>query len=278
MNYPRIISKLCRDPWCVREETHNAMLAAIDSHMGGRAGVWGDDDDDREKPDELYSEIQTASGGIALIRVYGILGKHLSSFEMSCGGCSLDRLQSMLKVARDNQHIRKVVLAFNTPGGTVTGTPETAELIAEVDSIKPVVGFTDADCCSGGLWLASQCRRFYGTQSSEIGSVGVRMVLLDYSKALENEGVKVNAISSGKYKLAGAHFKPLTDDEREMFQAESDRIYDKFKAAVTSERPVDDKYLQGQVYRGDVAAEIGFTDGPVEDLDQLIELESDAVE
>lgn len=278
MNYPRIISKLCREPWLVREETHDAMLAAIESHMEGGRAVILEDDDHKERPDEQYSEIQTPHGGLAVIHVHGILGKHLSGFEMMCGGCSLDKLQSMLKVARDSHRIRKVVIAFNTPGGTVTGTPETADLIAEVDAIKPVIGFTDADCCSGGIYLASQCRRFYGTQSSEIGSVGVRMVLLDYSKAIEDGGVKVNAISSGKYKLAGANFKPLTDDEREMFQAESDRIYEQFKTAVTSVRAVDDKYLQGQIFRGEIAAELGFTDGVVDDLDALIDAESDSPE
>jgi signal peptide peptidase SppA len=279
MNYPRIISKLCREPWLVRVETHDAMISALESRMqgDGKAKVM-EDDETRSPEDECYSEIQGAFGTVALINVHGILGKHLSRFEMSCGGCSLDGLQRMLKVADESPRIAKVALYFNTPGGTVTGTPETADLIADIDTRKPVIGYTDADCCSGGIYLASQCRRFYGSQSSEVGSVGVRMVLLDATKAMDMEGIKVNAIASGKYKLAGASFKPLTDDEREMFQAESDRIYEKFKQAVVSVRAVDEKYLQGQVYRGEVAAELGFTDGVIDDLDELLDAECDRMD
>ena len=270
---PSIISKVTRQPWVITGEKLTAIMDAIEVRNSGDFKSMGMDD--MEEDDSMrseYREFQTPTGVTAVIPVHGILGKHLSSLEMACGGCSLDTLQSQLKTVLQSPRISRVILDINSPGGTVTGTPETAKLIAQVNAVKQVIAFTDSECCSGALWLASQCGTFYSTESASIGSVGVRMVLLDYTRKLEEEGVKVNAISSGKYKLLGAPFRALGDDEREMLQAESDRIHADFQQAVASVRPVSDQYMQGQVYRGEEAAGVGFTDGVIADLDEVLEM------
>lgn len=273
MNLPHIISKVTRQPWVITAEKHRAIMDVLGARIAGefKAMDWDKEEDPSDDGDrDQYREFQTAGGTIAVIPVHGILGKHLSSMEMACGGCSLDTLQAQLKTAQNSPRIAKILLDIHSPGGTVTGTPETARLIAAVNAVKPVWAFTDGDCCSGAMWLASQCASVYSTESAELGSVGVRMVLLDYTRQLEAEGVKVNAISSGKYKLLGASFKPLTDDEREMLQTESDRIHAEFQQAVNAVREVNIANLQGQIYRGEEAAGIGLTDGVVEDLDQVL--------
>jgi protease-4 len=126
-------------------------------------------------------------------------------------------------------------------------------------------------CCSGALWLAMSCGSFYCTESSDVGSVGVYSVYLDESAALEKEGVKVNAISAGKYKLTGASFQPMTADDRKMLQDGVDKIYAQFKAAVTRNRAIADEYLQGQVYDGEDAVKYGFCDGLVESITDLLD-------
>jgi len=271
MNIPRIISKVIGEPWLITTEKHHAILSALEARLAGDFSTVGDyerDPDNHER--EEYREFQIASGTLAVIPVHGILGKHLSSLEMACGGCSLDTIQSQIKTALNSPRISKVLLDIHSPGGTVTGTPETADMIRELRTKKPVWAFTDSDACSGALWLGSQADLFYASESAEVGSCGVRMVLLDITEQLKDEGVKVNAIYSGKYKMLGASFKPLSDDEREMLQAESDRIHAQFKAAVKTVRNVDDEHLQGQIFRGEEASGIGMVDGVVRDLDEVI--------
>lgn len=270
MKYPQIIGKVVKGFWTITEEKHYAILSILEAKLGGQA-VFMDDEDDSDSDDNEYQEYGTT----AIIPVKGILGKHLSSMEMSCGGCSMDEVAKMLDVADQSPRITKIVLNMDTPGGTVTGTPELADFIEDVASRKRVIAFTDSECCSGGLWLASKASQFYCAGSAVTGSCGVRMILLDTTKMLENEGIKVNPIFSGKYKLSGASFKPLEPDEREMFQTESDRIHAQFKDAVNTNRSVDEKYLQGQVFRGEQAADIGMVDGICDDLDELLDLISE---
>lgn len=273
IHYPHILGKVLKDFWALTEEKHFAILSALEARLAGDVGhVFMDDGGAQPDPDEYCDGTYFESNGTAVIPVYGILGKHLSGMEMDCGGCSLDRLASMVDVAAQSSRIKRILLNISSPGGTVTGTPEMADVIAEACDQKEVWAFTDSDCCSGALWLASQAQKFYCTKSSNIGSVGVRMVLLDFSEAYKKEGVKVNPIFSGKYKLSGASFKPLEDDEREMFQAESDRIHAEFKSAVISVRPVAEEFLQGQVFRGEMAAQIGMVDGLVSDLDEVLDM------
>ena len=96
---------------------------------------------------------------------------------------------------------------------------------------------------------------------------------LDLSKSLEDAGMKVNAVFAGRYKLLGASFKPMADDEREILQKGVDRIYAQFKIAMESHRMVgDENFGNGLCFPGDEAAEIGFTDGCVEDLEEVIDM------
>lgn len=270
MKYPHIINKVCREFWVATDGTLDAManLLASREFGGDRHTTMEDDDGGRKERYPGYFEI----ANIAVIPVHGILGKHLSGLEMMCGGCSMDEVAAMIDVADKSAHIQKVFFDFNTPGGTVTGTPELARKILDLGTRKKTYAFSDSACCSGGLWLASQCQHFMVTQSSEIGSVGVRMILMDYTKALEMEGIKVNAISSGRYKLTGAYFKPLERDEYDMLKAESDRIHEQFKQAVTSHRKIPAEHMEGQVYRGEIAVQFGFADGLVESKEEALEL------
>ena len=189
---------------------------------------------------------------------------------MSECGCAMEDLSAAIDAAENDPRIERVIYDFRTPGGTVTGIPEAGRKIQY--SRKETIAFTNSECCSGGLWLAAQCQQFYATQSSRVGSCGVYCMTLDMSQAMEKEGIKVNAIFAGKYKLLGASFKPLADDERAILQTGVDKIYAQFKEAMETCRIVDDKnFGSGLIFDGQEAAEIGFTDGVVESMDEVLE-------
>lgn len=264
--YPHIISKLFFEPLLLTPEKHRAICRALQSHLDGGPRFMPDPMDD-EKPDPEYKMVQ----GVSIIPVYGILGKHLEPLEMSSGGCDLDDIATMIDVAEKNPKVERIIFDFRTPGGTVVGVPETARKIYSIDG-KETIAFTDSECCSAGLWLASQCRKFYATASSRIGSVGVWTAYLDLSRQMQNEGANMQSFSAGEHKLMGAYWKPLTDDEKEIIQARVDKIYSEFIAAVNVFRSVSPENLgTGLVYDGIEATQIGFTDGVVESIDDILD-------
>jgi len=263
--YPLIANKIYNEPWLITREKHLAIQQVFEAHIAGSADkVLGyDRDEDSGYPKPRFIN------GVMVIPVHGILGKHLSSLEIWCGGCSVEQISEHIKRAEEDFSVREVIFDFRSPGGTVSGIPELANQIGRMR--KRATAFADLECCSGAIWLASQAKQFYVTESAVIGSVGVYSIYLDRSKQLEEMGIKVNAISSGEFKLTGASFKPMTEEEREMLQARIDGIYAKFKTAITSHREIPDEYLQGQVFYGDEALTYGFCDGLVEAIEDLFE-------
>lgn len=271
-SYSHIISKLFYEPLLVTPMRHAALLHMLETRLNTSSLRVRIDDQPEGGTGNGADEAaeMKAAGGTAIIPVHGTLVMHPEDIAMSECGCALEDLNRMIDAAENDPRIECVVYDFRTPGGTVTGIPETGRKI--LHSRKETIAFTGSECCSGGIWLAAQCQAFYATQSSRVGSVGVYCMTLDMSKAIEESGVQVNAIFAGKYKLLGASFKPLAEDERAILQDGVDKIYGQFKEAMESHRMVaDENFGNGLVFDGEDALAMGFTDGVVESLDEVIE-------
>jgi len=264
MGYPRIIEKVYREPWAIKPSVHQSIQSTLSAALNGERVAMPYDDEDGEEQ-ELYNV-----EGVSVIPVNGIIGKHLSMIECACGGVDVDSVSLALDAAVMDERTSRIILYFDSAGGTVTGIPELADKIAQAAEVKEVIAYTDSLCASAAYWLASQASAFYCSTSSEVGSIGVYMALLDESERLEAEGIKVNAFSAGKYKLSGSSFKPLTDEERVFFQADVDYWYELFTAAVLGKRQLAQSTMQGQTYVGPKAVEVNLVDGLVDSFDELL--------
>lgn len=211
-------------------------------------------------------------GPVAIVSLGGVIGRNLSFLNRLCsGGCDLNRVDAALSGAAAAGDIREIVLLADTPGGSAVGTPETAALFRAIGTQKRTYAFSNGQCCSAGYYIASQAAQVFCSQSAWLGSIGVRSIFLDKTMQLATEGVKVNAISSGKWKNAGASWKEMTPEERAMFAAFSDQIYRDFCAAVSAARPqIAADSMEGQCFIGAKAVEAGLADGLIDSLDELV--------
>jgi signal peptide peptidase SppA len=265
--FPHIISKLFYEPLILTRAKHAAMVNVLESHMAKMAMPMDDGDGKDDEPDDDCGYIETER--TAIIPVNGVLVAKASDIPMSSCGCGLDAVSAMIDVAVADKNVRKILFYFKSPGGSVTGVPECGRKIAGIVS-KSTVAFTDTECCSGALWLAEQCQQVYMTPSAAFGSIGVWCAYLDMSRNLDNEGVKVQEFSAGKYKTMGAYWKSLSKDESKMIQASVDKIYGQFKEAVQTRRVVADEFMQGQIFDGEEAVAAGLVDGLVESIEEVI--------
>lgn len=273
MKYPLIAAKVFTVPWAVTDATLAAIWHAVTAGVALPTPRAQDRFDDAQEDDgegDGANDIPV-TGFTRVIPVFGILGKHLDSMEMECGGCSVDRVSALLSAADKDPDCERIVLAFHSPGGTVTGIPELAAKIRDIGTRKAVVGFSDGMCCSAALWLASACDAFIVAPSAMVGSVGVRCLVLDETERLAKEGVKAESFTSGKFKDMGASYKPLTDEERKMLQARVDSIGKAFRAALTASRDIAAADMEGQTFSGEEAVAKGFADGLANDLTECLE-------
>jgi signal peptide peptidase SppA len=103
---------------------------------------------------------------------------------------------------------------------------------------------------SAAYWLASQADEIVSIPSGTAGSIGVFTVHQDLSEALAKEGIKVDVIRAGKYKVEGNPFEPLSDEGRAFIQARVDEAYSSFVKDVARGRGVNVSDVKGGYGQG----------------------------
>jgi signal peptide peptidase SppA len=222
------------------------------------------DQSDRIDAADVASKTR-AGGAVAVIPIHGTIAYRADSFDASSGGTSTERIGAYLDRAVNDEDVRSILLDFNTPGGTADGVPELAARIMAAADVKPVVALVNSLSASAGYWLASAAGSIEIIPSGAAGSIGVFTMHVDITKALENEGVKVTAISAGDNKLERAPFTPLSEDAQAHIQGQVDDVYRQFVADVARGRgvaPSDVKknFGQGRVYQAKEAMARGMVD------------------
>jgi signal peptide peptidase SppA len=182
-------------------------------------------------PAQRASTAPSAGPTIAVIPIHGMIAQHPQSM-----GTSTDEIGAQLAAALNNPRVDAILLDIDSPGGTVDGIPELGAKIAAARGVKPITAFANSFIASAAYWLASQADEVVVTPSGQVGSIGVYMLHEDWSQKLANEGVKIRAISAGKYKLEGAKWEPLDPDAEAFIQQRVDEVYGWFVKAVASGR------------------------------------------
>lgn len=136
---------------------------------------------------------------------------------------------------------------------------------------KPTRAFADNMAASAGYWVASQADEFIVTPSSQIGSVGVYLLVPNLEDYYAAQGIKVEVIAAGIYKAAGAEGLPLTEDQRKNLTESVYATRDTFRSAVRNKRRfVRDEDMEGQVFTGREAAARGLATGLAQNLREAL--------
>lgn len=241
---------------------HDQEIAAAGARRASLASAYFQDVPDQDKPFAF-------ANGYAIIPIHGML---INRFTWSWGFVTgYNFIRSQVQAAEADDDVTGVIFDVNSYGGMVSGCQETADIIAAAK--KPSVAVIDANCYSAAYFLASQANGIYVTPSGGVGSIGVVLMHLDCSKALDQMGLAVTFIIAGSHKVDGNSAEPLSDDAREAFQASVDATYDVFVATVATGRGMDEQAVrdtEARCYGADDALTLGLIDA--------IQNPSDAVE
>ena len=237
----RIMTAFYGAVWCMRPDVLDAMHAVLLRWASGTrlsteqiSAAIGD------APQVAADGRQRAASGprsVAVIPVYGILSPRAHMVDdISSSGTSTERTARMVRQALADDSIGAIVLDVSSPGGNAQGVMELADEIYQARSRKKIVGVAAPTAASGALWVLSAAEEVVITPSGEAGSVGAYGVHEDWSKALEEQGVSVNYVSYGKYKVEGNKTKPLDDEARGYMQAQVNAIGQQFERALARNR------------------------------------------
>lgn len=198
---------------------------------------------------------------VAVVRVWGMISHHPQSM-----GTSVDQIGQAFDAAIASPQVDAVLLDIDSPGGMVQGIPELAAKIRAAREIKPITALANGMMASAAYWIGSAAHEVVVIPSATgVGSIGVYRLHEDWSQKLEQEGVKITAISAGKYKTEGAPWGSLSPETEAFYRSEVEAIYNWFVRDVASQRggsqaSVRSGYGEGRMLRAAEAVKANLAD------------------
>jgi signal peptide peptidase SppA len=208
-----------------------------------------------------------ATDGVAVIPLVGIISQRASLIDdmSGPGGTTTEAFDRRFSQALGDESVSAIAIDVDSPGGSVSGVPQSAAKVFDARGKKPVIAVVNSMMASAAYWIGSAADEVVITPEGLAGSIGVYMIHHDYSGMDEQMGVKHQVIKAGKYKAEGADDGPLPEEAVQALQQIVDDTYDLFISAVAKHRnttpaSVRDGYGEGRVLVGKRAVAAGLAD------------------
>ena len=172
-------------------------------------------------------------------------------------------LDAIERLATDST-VRAVIVAIDSPGGTVAGGEAIHAALTRVAAARPVVATMGATAASAGYMVALPAARIFARESTLTGSIGVILQTFEASELLARLGVRPESITSGPLKDQPSPFRPLTEEGRASLNQVVQDMYGQFVRMVAAGRRMSEEAVRavadGRVLSGARAREAGLVD------------------
>ena len=247
----RVVATAYEAPWAITRDKLDAIVDLLDRRSQGHldekeiearlAGFQAqsryDDDEEDDRPYRLV-------GGVAVIPLYGVLMPRGNLVTRMSGGMSTQEFTAAVQAALDDDDVRRIVLDVDSPGGSVLGIEEAAELVRAVNDRKPVVTAATNQMASAAYWIGAAAGEVVASPSTQVGCIGVFSVHSDYSAADTTAGIKRTVIFAGPNKTLGNPHETLSQDGRDGLRQESNDYYEAMLAGLARYRGLSIEALQ----------------------------------
>ena len=146
------------------------------------------------------------------------------------------KLTEAIDKLADDSAVKALIVAIDSPGGTVSGGESLHNAIARVATKKPVVAVMGGVAASAGYMIAVSTERIFARESTITCSIGVLMETGEISGLLEKLGITAETIVSGPLKDQPGLTHKLSDQGREMVHGLVQDMYDQFVGMVAKGR------------------------------------------
>jgi len=189
---------------------------------------------------------------------------HVARLTLS-GTITEDRkmVEALAALAKDPT-AKALLVVIDSPGGTVSGGESLHHAIARVGREMPVVAVMGATAASAGYMVALPAEQIFAREATLTGSIGVKLMLPEFSGLLEKLGVGDNSLASGPLKDEPSLSRPMSPAGRAAMQAIIDDMHAQFTAMVAAGRKMEParvaELADGRAYTGRQALKLGLID------------------
>lgn len=179
-------------------------------------------------------------------------------------GLSSEKINKMIREARNDENIKAIVFRVNSPGGSALASDEIWREVMLAKAKKPVIVSMGDVAASGGYYIAAPATKIFAESTTITGSIGVFGVIPYTGAMLENKlGLSFDRVGTNKRSVLSTNQK-LSDDEFSIVQEEVDFIYDQFLDRVSEGRGMSkeavNEIARGRVWTGKDAVKNGLVD------------------
>jgi protease IV len=164
----------------------------------------------------------------------------------------------------DDDSVKAVIVAINSPGGTTAGGEELYEALTRLRQVKPVVAVINELGASAAYMTALAADRIYARRLSIVGSIGVLYQHVNAGKLMETIGVDLDKVASGPLKAEPDFDEPLTGAPRASIAALVDDSFQWFVDIVADRRGLSRSdtlaLSDGRIVSGRVGMQTGLID------------------
>ncbi len=212
-----------------------------------------------------YTLVRGTSARSGFGNAVGVLhleGAVTSGAPYGRSGITPERVDALLAQAAADPTIQAVVVAINSPGGSVVASDRIYQALRAFE--KPVVIWMGETAASGGYYIACGGDLIVAHPDSLTGSIGVISQFITAEELLQKVGVDVVVITSGPRKDIGSPFRQMTEEEQALWQEIIGQVYEDFVQVVAKARDMSPEQVReladGRVYTGRQAFEAGLVD------------------
>ncbi|MBP5603170.1 MAG: signal peptide peptidase SppA [Treponema sp.] len=146
-------------------------------------------------------------------------------------------LSTINKLKNDSNNVA-IAMYVNSPGGGVYQADEVYyALTAYKQTGKKLYVYMGPTAASGGYYISCPADKIYANRNTITGSIGVIAgQLIDATELLDNLGITIEAIHSGRNKLMGNFYEEITEEQEDILQSISDECYNQFVTIVAENR------------------------------------------
>lgn len=188
------------------------------------------------------------------------------------------RLAAIERLAED-EAVRAVIVAINSPGGTTAGGEELYEALSLLREKKPTVAVIKELGASAAYMTAIATDRIFARRLSIVGSIGVLYQHVNAGKLLETIGVDLDKVASGPLKAEPDFDEPLEGAPRASIAALVDDSFQWFVDIVAERRnmarPAALALADGRIMTGRIGVESGLIDAIGGELEAIAWLEAE---
>jgi protease-4 len=181
------------------------------------------------------------------------------------GSIASERFGRAIRKARRDSTVKAIVLRINSGGGSALASEVIWREVKLAKGVKPVIVSMGDVAASGGYFIAAPADYILASPTTITGSIGVFGMIPNFKEGMNKKlGITVDVVKTNRNADFGSVYRPLTAEERAVYQLGVEDIYSTFIGHVAEGRNLTveqvDEIGQGRVWSGVNAMDIKLID------------------